>query len=388
MSATKPIPLSVLQVIPALDAGGAERTAVDVARAIVKAGGKAWIATKGGRLAAEAEKAGAKLVLGPFDGKSPLTILRNAETLANLIRDEKIAIIHARSRAPAWSAYFAAQRTTAKYVATYHGIYNARNPIKRWYNSIMAKGDAVIANSQFTADHVSAEHKVDPAKLHVIPRGIDVAGFTPAHVNQDRIDALRKQWNLTPGKPVILMPGRLTRWKGQLVFIEAIAKLPDRNFEAVMVGDAQERDAYVDELRATLAKHNLTDIVRIPGHCSDMPAAFMAADIIVAPSIEPEAFGRIAVEAQAMGRPVVASRLGAQTETVLDGVTGFLFAPGDAAACADAIKRALALSSDARKTMATKARQRVTNTYSVDAMCAATLKVYRDVLAAKPTAAK
>jgi glycosyltransferase involved in cell wall biosynthesis len=388
MSATKPIPLSVLQVIPALDAGGAERTAVDVARAVVKAGGKAWIATKGGRLAAEAEKAGAKLILGPFDSKSPLTILRNAETLAELIRNEKIAIIHARSRAPAWSAYFAAQRTTAKYVATYHGIYNAKNPIKRWYNSIMAKGDAVIANSQFTADHVRAEHKVDPAKLRVIPRGIDVAGFTPAHVAQGRIDAIRKHWNLISGKPVIVMPGRLTRWKGQIVFIEALAKLPDRNFEAVMVGDAQERDAYVDELRAALAKHNLTDIVRIPGHCSDMPAAFMVADVIVAPSIEPEAFGRIAVEAQAMGRPIVASRLGAQTETVLDRVTGFLFPPGDAGACADAIKRALTMPPDERKAMATKGRQRATNTYSVDAMCAATLRVYRDVLAAKPAAAK
>lgn len=383
MSATKPIALSVLQVIPALDAGGAERTAVDVARAIVKAGGKAWIATKGGRLAAEAEKAGAKIVTGPFDTKSPLAILRNAETLAELIRNEKIAIIHARSRAPAWSAFFAAQRTNAKYVATYHGIYNAKNPIKRWYNSIMARGDAVIANSQFTADHVRAQHKVDPAKLHVIPRGIDIQGFTPGHVTQDRVDAIRKQWNLTPGKPVIVMPGRLTRWKGQLVFIEALAKLPDRNFEAIMVGDAQERDAYVDELRATLARHGLTEQVRIPGHCSDMPAAFMAADIVVAPSIEPEAFGRIAVEAQAMGRPIVASRLGAQTETVVDGVTGFLFPPGDAEALAQNIARALSLPANERKTMATKGRQRATNIYSVDAMCAATLKVYRELISAR-----
>jgi len=380
MPTPKQTTLTVLQVIPALDAGGAERTAVDVARAVVKAGGKAWIATKGGRLAAEAERAGAKIVTGDFDTKSPMAILRNAETLADVIRTERIAIIHARSRAPAWSAYFAAQRTGAKYVATYHGIYNAKNPIKRWYNSIMAKGDAVIANSQFTADHVVAQHKVDAKKLHVIPRGIDVKGFTPANVTQDRIDAIRKQWNLTPGKPVIVMPGRLTRWKGQLVFIEALARLPDRTFEAVMVGDAQERDAYVDELHASLKRLNLADIVRIPGHCSDMPAALMAADVIVAPSIEPEAFGRVAVEAQAMGRPIVASRLGAQTETVADGVTGFLFPPGDAEALAQGITRALALSADQRKAMATKARERVLASYSVQAMCEATLKVYRDIL--------
>jgi len=383
MSPSKAIPLNVLQVIPALDAGGAERTAVDVARAVVEAGGKAWIATKGGRLAAEAVKAGAVIVEGPYETKNPLTIWRNAATLADLARKENIAIIHARSRAPAWSAYLAAQRTGAKYVATYHGIYNAKSGLKRWYNGIMARGDAVIANSHFTADHVLNEHKVDKAKLHVIPRGIDVDGFTPERVTNERIETLRKQWGLEGGRPVILMPGRLTRWKGQLVFIEALAKLPDRDFEAVMVGDAQERDSYVDELRTALAKHNLTDLVRIPGHCSDMPAAFMVADIIVTPSIEPEAFGRVAVEAQAMGKPVVASRLGAQSETVVDGVTGFLFPPGDGGALAQGITRALALSPDARRAMAKAARERVLATYSVRAMCAATLKVYDGLLKAR-----
>jgi glycosyltransferase involved in cell wall biosynthesis len=372
--------LSVLQVIPALDAGGAERTAVDVARAVVEAGGKAWIATKGGRLAAEAEKAGAEIILGPFDAKNPLTIWRNAKALTDVIRYKNVAIIHARSRAPAWSAYLAARRTGIKYVATYHGIYNAKSPLKRWYNGIMARGDAVIANSQYTADHVAAEHKVEPRKLHVIPRGIDVDGFTPERVAPARIETVRKQWRLTPGKPVIVLPGRLTRWKGQLAFVEALARLPHRNFEAVMVGDAQERDAYVEELRASLKRLNLDDVVRIPGHCSDMPAAIMAADVIVTPSIEPEAFGRVAVEAQAMGRPVVASRLGAQTETVLDDVTGFLFPPGDAQAMADAITRALVLSADQRQAMAKKARERVLASYSVQAMCNATLKVYRDLL--------
>lgn len=373
-------PLAVLQVIPALDAGGAERTAVDVARAVVEAGGKAWIATKGGRLAAEAERAGAEIITGPFDTKNPLQIWRNANALADVIRYKNVAIIHARSRAPAWSAYLAARRTRIKYVATYHGIYNAKTPLKRWYNGVMARGDAVIANSRYTADHVAAEHKVESRKLHVIPRGIDVEGFTPERISSDRVDAIRRQWNLRPGKPVVVMPGRLTRWKGQLVFIEALARLPDRNFEAVMVGDAQERDGYVDELHASLKRLNLTDVVRIPGHCSDMPAAFMAADVIVTPSIEPEAFGRVAVEAQAMGCPVVASRLGAQTETVLDGVTGFLFPPGDAQALAEGITRALALPADQRQAMAKKARDRVLTSYSVQAMCEATLKVYRSLL--------
>lgn len=380
MSAAKPIALTVLQVIPELDAGGAERTAVDVARAVVKAGGKAWIASKGGRLAGEAEAAGAVIVEGPYATKSPLTIWRNAKTLADLIVKERIAIIHARSRAPAWSAYFAAERTGARYVATYHGIYNAKGSLKRWYNAIMARGDAVIANSRFTADHVRAEHNVDPAKLHVIPRGIDVSAFTPENVWPERVEAIRKAWSLKSGKPVIVLPNRLTRWKGQLVFAEALARLPDRNFEAVMVGDAQERDGYVAELRATLDRLDLLQHVRIPGHCSDMPAALMVADVVVLPSIEPEAFGRGAVEAQAIGRPVVASRLGAQTETIEDGVTGFLFPPGDAAALAEAITRALALTPEQRETMARAARGRVLASYTVDAMCEATLAVYRALI--------
>lgn len=369
--------LSILQIIPALDAGGAERTAVDVARAIVQAGGQAWIATEGGRLVTEAEKYGAKLALGNFGTKNPLEIWNNAARLSALIRKHDISIVHARSRAPAWSAYIAARRTGAKFVATYHGIYNASNPFKRYYNSIMAKGDAVIANSQFTADHVKAQHRVDAHKLFTIPRGVDIAAFTPQSVSAERIEAIKKDWSLKPDRRVILLPGRLTRWKGQLLFIEALAKLPDKNFEAVMAGDAQERDSYVEELRSALDRVGLSQNVRIPGHCSDMPAALMAADVIVAPSIEPEAFGRIAVEAQAMGRPIIASRLGAQTETILDGVTGFLVSPGDATALAQAMAKALALPEEDRRNMAQAGRERVLQKYTVEVMCAATLQIYQ-----------
>ena len=379
---SEPSPLSVLQVIPALDAGGAERTAVDVARAVVKAGGKAWVATKGGRLAAEAEAAGAKIVTGDFDTKSPLKIWRNAKVLADVIVDNGIDIIHARSRAPAWSAYLAARRTNTKYVATYHGIYNAKNALKRWYNSVMARADAVIANSNYTANHVLEEHAMAKGKVRVIPRGIDIDAFTPANVTPERMEAIRKQWSLKPEKPVIVLPNRLTRWKGQLVFIEALAKLEAKDFEAVLVGDAQERDAYVEELRAAVDRLGLQQKVRIPGHCRDMPAAMMVADVIVVPSIEPEAFGRVAVEAQAMGRPLVASKLGAQTETIEDGATGFLVEPGDPAALAKAIDNALKLSSDDRTKMVEAARARVLKSYTVDAMCAATLNVYRTVMSA------
>ncbi|MBU6156140.1 MAG: glycosyltransferase family 4 protein [Alphaproteobacteria bacterium] len=372
-------PLRVVQVIPALDAGGAERTAVDVAAAVVAAGGQSWIATQGGRLAAEAQSKGATLVIGDFATKNPWRILTNATRLARLVQAEGIDILHARSRAPAWSAWRAARMANCRYVATYHGIYNARNPLKRWYNAIMTRGDAIIANSAFTAAHVSREHHVPLERIDVIPRGIDIDAFTPAHVTAQRIDAIRRQWNLEGTSPVILLPGRLTRWKGQLDFIAALARLPDRNFIAVLAGDAQERDGYLAELRAAIAAAGLEANTRIPGHCSDMPAAFMAADVIVAPSIEPEAFGRVAVEAQAMGKPLVASRLGAQTETVRDGTTGFLFNPGSVDELSAALAKARALTADIRTSMAAAQRSNVLGQYTVVAMCAATLAVYERI---------
>jgi glycosyltransferase involved in cell wall biosynthesis len=380
MLQTRSIIPAVLQVIPALDTGGAERTTVDVARALAAAGGKAWIATSGGRLAAEAERVGAQLVLGSFDTKNPIEIWRNAAGLAAVIRANNINIVHARSRAPAWSALLAARRTGSHFLTTYHGIYNARLWPKRFYNSVMARGELVIANSQFTADHVLAEHRIESQKLRVIPRGIAIDAFA-AQIGTERLDQLRRQWTLPAGKQVILMPGRLTRWKGQLVFIEALAKLKTRDFVAVMAGDAQERDAYVDELRAAVTRHGLTEHVRIPGAYTDVPAVMKLADVVVAPSIEPEAFGRIAVEAQAAGKPLVASALGAQRETVEDGVTGFLVPPADASALAAAIDRALALDETERKAMALAGRTRVLARYTVEAMCAATLEVYRELLA-------
>ena len=374
-------PLNVLQVIPALDAGGAERTAVDIAAAVVKDGGRAWIATRGGRLAAEAEKKGAKLLSGAFETKNPFRIWSNAGVIADFVRRENISIIHARSRAPAWSAWIAARRTGARFVATYHGIYNAGNALKRHYNGIMTRGDAIIANSRFTAAHVSREHHIEMSRIEVIPRGIDIAAFTPENVSPERVAEVRKQWGLKAGKPVILLPGRLTRWKGQLDFVEALARLPDQEFEAVLAGDPQEREGYLAELRMAIDRAKLTQKVRIPGHCSDMPAALMVADVVVAPSIEPEAFGRVAVEAQAMGRPLVASCLGAQTETVRDGETGFLFPPGNVAELAEKIAKAISLGTGDRLAMAETQRATVLGLYTVETMCAATLSVYRRVLA-------
>jgi glycosyltransferase involved in cell wall biosynthesis len=381
MPDTKAIPLVVLQVTPSLDAGGSERTTVDVARAITAAGGKALIATAGGRLVGEAQRAGARVIIGPYDSKNPLTVWRNVARLVDIIGTEHVAIVHARSRAPAWSTMWAARRAGIPFVTTYHGIYKAGNALKRAYNAVMAKGDIVIANSQYTAAHVSAEHKIDPSKLVTIPRGIDIEAFTPSHVTAERVAKLRQQWNLSADAPVILLPGRLTRLKGHTTFLEALAKLPHRRFLAVLAGGGEDRDRYLEELKQQADRLGLAANVRMPGHVTDMPAAYMLADVVVSPSIVPESFGRTPVEAQAMGRPVIATALGGQLETVEDPLTGFLVPAFDAGALASAIERALALDKNARDAIAFLGRTRVLERYTVDAMCAATLDVYKNLLA-------
>jgi len=307
-------------------------------------------------------------------------VWRNAARLEAVIRRWDVDIVHARSRAPAWSARWAARRRGVKLVTTFHGTYNAGGALKHRYNAVMTGADRVIAISDFIAEHVRAEYGCPDARIRVIPRGVDIRSFDPDAVSHERVIALARSWRIADGAPGIMLPGRLTRWKGQLDFIAALAALPDRNFTAVLAGDAQERDGYVTELRTAIDAAGLAAVVRIPGHCSDMPAAFSVADVVVAPSIEPEAFGRVAVEAQAMGKPLVASRLGAQTETVIDGRTGFLFEPGNTTALASLIAQALALTEDRREAMARAGRERVIAAYTVSAMCEATLNVYRRVL--------
>jgi glycosyltransferase involved in cell wall biosynthesis len=377
MPDAKPIRLTVLQVIPTLEGGGVERTTLDIARAIVAAGGKALIATAGGRMVEEAERLGARVIIGPYATKNPLGVWQNAAKLAAIVKAERVSLVHARSRAPAWSAYLASRRTGVPFVTTYAGIHKASNPFKRRYNAVMASGDIVIANSKFTADHVLAEHGIDPAKLVTIPRGTNIDAFTPANVARERIAKLRAEWS-AGDRHVILLPGRLTRLKGHTTFLDALAKLATRDFVAVLAGGGGgDHDHYVQELKQQIARLGLEQSVRMPGHVSDMPAAYLAADVVVSPSTVPESFGRTPVEAQAMGKPVIATALGGQLETVEEGVTGFLVPPFDAAALAGAIDRAMKLDKSARDAMTAVGRARVLQRYTVDAMCVATLDVYK-----------
>ncbi|RAK56257.1 glycosyl transferase [Phenylobacterium soli] len=376
-----------MQVVPELETGGAEQTTIDVARAVIEAGGKALVATRGGRMAARLISDGGRLAQMPVNSKNPLTMLGNAARLVDLIRRERVSVVHVRSRAPAFAALWAAKTTDTPLVTTYHGIYKARSGLKRWYNAVMTRGDVVIANSEYTRAHILAEHEVDPAKVVTIPRGVDLERFNPAWVTADRIAALRQAWS-APEDPRLtrfLLAGRLTRIKGHLTIIEAAARLKAAgrtDFEVLFAGDDQGRTDYREELVRAIDAAGLNAQVRIVGHCDDMPAAYLVSDVAILPTNVPESFGRAAVEPQAMGRPVIASNHGGTVETVVDGVTGWLVEPGDAEAWAKAMARAADLGPGKRAEMGQTGMNRARQLYTNAGMCADTLAVYERVLEA------
>ena len=382
-----PPDFTLLQVIPELETGGAEQTTIDVAQAVVRAGGTALVATRGGRMTARLEADGARLAQMPVQTKNPLAILGNAARLAGLIRQEKVSIVHARSRAPAFSALWAAKATNTPFVATYHGVYKAQSGLKRWYNAVMTRGDLVIANSDYTRDHVLAEHAVDPQRMVTIPRGVDLERFDPAFVVPSRTEALREAWGVPDDERVkVVLAGRLTRIKGHLVVVEAAQRLAEagrRDFLILFAGDDQGRTGYAAEVQNAIEAAGVADLVRIVGHCDDMPAAYLLADFAILPTTQPESFGRAAVEPQVMGRPVIAANHGGVTETVLDGVTGWLAPAGDAEAWAEALAQAIDIGPSGRQEMGETGRRRARQLYSVDAMCAATLAAYEQVLEAR-----
>jgi len=385
---TLPADFTLLQVVPELETGGAEQTTIDVAQAVVRAGGKALVATRGGRMTSRLEADGARLAQMPVQSKNPLVMLGNAARLVDLIRREKVSIVHARSRAPAFSALWAAQSTRTPFVATYHGVYNARSRLKRWYNAVMTRGDLVIANSDYTRDHVLSEHAIDPQRIVTIPRGVDLERFNPGWVSPARVQALRAAWGVDANerRTKIVLAGRFTRIKGHLLIVEAAAllKAQGRNdFLILFVGDDRGNVDYRQEVEAAIAAADVGDEIRIVGHCDDMPAAYLVGDVAMLPTTKPESFGRAAVEPQVMGKPVLASDHGGATETVAPGETGWLVKSGDAAAWAAALARAMDAGPGRLSAMGATAANRARQLYSVDAMCQATLAAYGRVLEAR-----
>lgn len=379
----------ILQVIPALETGGAERTALDIGEAIIARGWTSIVASAGGRMMDKLILAGNQHVQLPLSSKNPITIWRNAAHLADLIKRENIDIIHARSRAPAWSALIAARRTGIPFVTTYHGSYNQKTRFKAWYNSVMARADVVIANSGWTGDLIAARNPWAKDRIQVVHRGTDFEHFSVSSISQQRLDQLHQQWGISDDHIAIVQLARLTGWKGHETVIDAAAQVIEEFPQArfILAGDAQGRSDYRTRLQQKIADLNLESHVVLPGHCDDPAAAMAVAQLVVVASTQAEAFGRAAVEAGALEKPVIVSDIGAVQETVLaepgveEGqITGWKFTPGSSEELTEVLKNALNLTSQQRHEIGKRARKYGQDHFSLHQMCEKTMTIYEKLL--------
>ncbi len=373
-------PGTVLQVLPNLNGGGVERGTIEMASAMKAAGWKSVVVSAGGTMVYELEKLGVPHVTLPVASKNPLVMRRNVKRLMKVIEEYDVNIVHARSRAPAWSAMAAARKSGVHFVTTFHAAYTRGGFFKNTYNSVMARGEKVIAISDFIARHIAENYTIDADRIVTIPRGVDSRKFNPAAVSAERIIKMASDWRLPDGVSVVMLPGRLTRLKGHEMLIRALAAMQNKNVLALFVGAGEGREAYRTELNELVKSLHLEGKVQIKDYCSDMPAALMLADVVVSATQVPEGFGRVSVEAQAMGRPVIATGHGGSLETVLDGETGWLVPVTDETALAEALDLALGMTSSEREIVAARTRQHVVENFTIEKMCQSTLAVYQDLL--------
>lgn len=368
--------VNVLQVLPSLNLGGVERGTLQIAAFLAARRDGAFVASNGGRLVAELEHSGATHLTLPLKGKNPLVIYNNISVLEKIIKQYSIDIVHARSRAPAWSAYFAAKRANVPFITTYHGAYGQGNALKRWYNSIMTRGEVVIAPSQFIKKYIITHHPaVNPDKIHVIYRGADVTQFDPATVSPEDVSALKASWNIAEGQKILLFPARLSRWKGHKEAITALKNVPSSVL--VFLGETTGQESYQQELLDYAESLHCAENIRFVGRCDAMPAAYSAADVVLCPSLKPEAFGRTVTEAQAMGAVVIATNHGGAAETIEDGVTGFHIPLENMEnALAAKIQEILAMSPEQLVTLKNTAIERVRAQFSLAQMTAQTGLLY------------
>lgn len=377
---TQPV---IMQIIPELGPGGAEQGCIDVAEAIVQSGGQAIIVSNGGSRVHELARIGAVHIPAPVHSKNPAVLWKNIHHLSRIIHNYKVDLVHVRSRAPAWSAYKACQRRNVPFVTTCHAPYKISGKAKKFYNSAIMQGDRVIAISDYVAEYIRAEYGVSNSRIRIIHRGIPLEKFHPTMVTPRRMIALSEEWRLPADSDIVMLPGRLTRWKGHHVFVEALAKIHRPNVFGVIIGSDQGRTAYRKELEDFIQEKGLGGHIRMVDHCEDLPAAFMLSSIIVSASTEPEGFGRIPVEAQAMGRPIIATNHGGACETVISGETGWLVPPGDSSALARRIEDVLDLTVNQRVILATRAMGHVANHFTKQHMTDKVLDVYAELLSAR-----
>ena len=376
--------IKVLQVIPKLGYGGAETGCYDIAHYLPENNFESFIVTSGGELTKFINKEKVKLIRLPVQSKNPLLIIFNAIILAGIILFHNISIVHARSRAPAWSCFFATKLTRRKFVTTFHGTYNFNGKFKKFYNSIMVRSDLIIAGSNFIFSHIKdnySEFLGLKKKFLVIFRGINVDYFDPTTKLESDEKKLLEKWGINKEKKIILMPGRLTSWKGQELFIEAInlvkIELGYEAFHVVILGSNQGRDLFKKKLIRLSEQYRLTNQIKFIDHCDDMALAYKVSDIVISASIEPEAFGRVAVEAQSMEKLIIASNIGGSNETIVDNKTGFLFESGDASALSKKIIKAMTMDETSIKLIGKEGRKNIIKKFNVEKMCFSTYSEYK-----------
>ena len=379
--------LNVLQVIPKLGYGGAETGCYDIAHFLSENDCGSFIVTSGGGLLKFIKKDKVKVFRLPVHSKNPFLIIFNSLILSLYIVIFKINIIHARSRAPAWSCYLASFLTRRVFVTTFHGTYNFKSNIKKFYNSIMLRAKLTIAGSNFIFSHINEnynEYLSKEKKLRVIYRGINIDYYNLKNISILKQEKLKKEWNLSSNKFTILLPGRLTYWKGQEKFIESLNILVEdynvNNFQAIILGSDQGRKVYSKKLINLVERYNLNKKIKFIEHCKEMPLAYSLSDVVVSTSIEPEAFGRISVEAQSMGKPIIASNIGGSKETVINKKTGLLYKYDDPRELAKSLNTVIQLSPDELKSMGNEGRKNIAKKFDVETMCQSNLKEYRRLI--------
>jgi len=380
--------IKVLQVIPKLGYGGTETGCYDLAHFLPEKNCKSYIITSGGELLKFVKKEKVKIIKLPVNSKNPILIFFNTIAIFLIILLYNINIVHARSRAPAWSCLIATKLTRRKFVTTFHGTYNFNNRFKKFYNSVMTRSDLVIAGSNFIFSHINENYGEfflnNKRKLLVVFRGINTNYFNPQKVLPSKLDKFSKQFNVDRNKFIILMPGRLTYWKGQKIFIEAIKLLKEQDkvppFEAIILGDAQERNVYKKQLIVLAEQHRLGKEIKFINHCEEMPVAYRIANLVCSCSIEPEAFGRVSVEAQSMEVPIIASNIGGSKETIVKDKTGFLFESGNSNALTNTIIMAMQKDYNSLKSIGFEGRKNILKKFDVDKMCNTTFTEYKKLI--------
>jgi glycosyltransferase involved in cell wall biosynthesis len=376
--------IRLLQVIPKLDVGGAETGCKDIAVFVADHNYYSSILCSGGKQIKTIDKNKVRIFKFPVDTKNPILIFLNIFVILFIIFFYKINIIHVRSRAPAWSCYFASKLSRVALISTFHGTYNFNNFLKNFYNSIMLKGNSVIAGSNFIFNHINKNYDVINKRIDIVPRGIDVNYFNLKNSNIESRLEVRKRWDIPLDNFLVLLPGRLTFWKGQFFFLNTLLFLKEQNLmnniSAVILGDDQGRSNYKNLLSQFISLHNLTKEVKMISHEQFMPSAYNACDLVVSASVEPEAFGRVAVEAQAMEKPILATNIGGSTETIIHGETGWLYEPNNEQALLKLISDISKMDKNFLKEMGVKGRRHVVKNYTVDQMCSKTLEIYKSLV--------